>query len=119
MQPKPTERLSALHRELPEMAAPAMAKADLRKADTDEWKPLIGGALQRAVSLCGWSLKEFAAAVGRDPRQCARWLDGSERPQLDVIFAVEKLRSSVIVALAELGGGEVVIETNIRIRRVA
>lgn len=111
------DRLDAGHRELPDTAHGSMAKADLRKADI--WKPRIGQALRRALSLCGWSLKEFAGAVDRDPRQCARWLDGSERPQLDAVFAVEELRQPLVIALAELVGPGVEVTTAITIRRIA
>lgn len=112
-----SDRLPPLHRELPENARGAMAKADLRKAETEGWRARIGSALRRALSLNGWSLKEFAGAVDRDPRQCARWLDGSERPQLDVVFAVEELRQPLVIALAELAGTDVVTTITVRARR--
>ena len=96
-----------------------MAKADLRKAEPQPWKAEIGHAIQRAMSLRGWTLKEFAAAVERDPRQCARWIDGSERPQLDVLFAVAELRQPLIVALAEVAGEGVEVQTVVTIRRTA
>lgn len=96
---------------------PRMARADLRKPETDAWRQQIGQAIARAMSLCGWSLKEFAGAVGRDPRQCARWIDGTERPQLDVVFAVERLRQPLVQALSELAGADV--QTVITIRRIA
>jgi hypothetical protein len=110
-----SDRLPAAHRELPENARGSMAKADLRKAEMENWRTRIGSALRRALSLNGWSLKEFAGAVDRDPRQCARWLDGSERPQLDVVFAVEELRYPLVQALGELAGADVV--TTITVRR--
>lgn len=96
-----------------------MAKADLRKADTDGWRERIGHALERVQDRCGLSLKEFADAVGRDERQVARWFTGTEHPQLAAIFAVEQLRQPLILALCELAGAGVEIETNIRIRRIA
>src|SRR4029077_252856 len=98
---------------------PRMAKADVRKAERREWREEVGAAIERAVGLCGWSLKEFAAAGGRDERQCARWLTGQERPQFDVLFAVDALRVSLVQALAELAGHDIEIETTIRIRRSA
>ena len=93
-----------------------MVKADLRKAETDRWRCAVGLAVERVVSLCGWSLKEFAAAVGRDERQVARWITGRERPQFDALFAVEQLRQPTIQALAELAGDGVEIETVVRLR---
>ena len=97
-----------------------MAKVEpleVRKADT--WRLDIGQTVQRAISLLGWSLKEFSAAVGRDERQCARWISGVERPQLDAIFAVQALRSVWVIAISELAGADVELETTIRIRRRA
>ena len=94
-----------------------MAKADLRKADVTEWRGSIGQAIGRARTLCELSLKEFADAIGRDERQVARWIGGTERPQLDAIFAVPTLRGPLVIALAELSGTVEVI-TEIRVRRV-
>lgn len=108
---------AAQPRELPESAQRAVAKANLRKAD--DWKPLVGRALVRAIQLRGWSLKEFAGAVDRDPRQCARWLDGSERPQFDALFAIESFRQPLIVAFAEMAGAGVEVTTHISVRRIA
>ena len=108
---------------LSEMQRRPMAKANLRKtaitAKTTAGRLAIGRAIQRAMTLCGWSLKEFAAAVGRDPRQCARWMDGTERPQLDIVFAVPALHQPVIQAFAELAGAGVEVTTQITLRRIA
>lgn len=91
-----------------------MLKADLRKPEM-AWPALVGAAIQRAISLLGWSLKEFAAAVDRDERQCSRWISGAERPQFDVLFAVEALRQPLIQAFSEMVGAE--LEVTIRLRR--
>lgn len=97
---------------------PGQAKADLRKAESHE-RRLIGKAIDRARQLRGWNLDEFAQAVKRDPRQCARWFDGSERAQMDALFAVESLRQPLIVAFAEVAGAGVEVVTEIRVRRTA
>lgn len=94
-----------------------MLKADLRKAESLEWRVGVGRVIQRAMSLCGWSLKEFSGAVGRDERQCARWIDGTERPQFDTIFAVAALRRALVIAFAELAGEGVEVVTEIRVTR--
>lgn len=78
----------------------------------------VGKAIQRAMSLRGWSLKEFAAAVDRDERQVARWLNGEERPQFDAMFAREDFRQPLVLALAELAGPVFEIETTVRTRRL-
>lgn len=100
---------------------PRMAKADLRKAETTAWREELGRAIQRAISLCGWTLKECAAQIRRDERQLARWISGDERPQLDTLFAVDAMRQALVIALAELAGAGVEVETTVRVvrRRVA
>lgn len=95
-----------------------MAKADLRKAEPEDWKPVIGRAIERTRTLCGWSLKQFADAIGRDERQIARWIVGTERPQLDAIFAVQELRGPLVIALSELSD-TVSVETTITIKKRA
>lgn len=98
---------------------PRMVKTDLRKPETEAWKTSVGAAIQRAMALRGWNLDELANAVGRDPRQVARWITGVERPQFDALFAVEMLRQPLVIALSELAGVGVEVETTIRIRRTA
>lgn len=93
-----------------------MAKADLRKADEPSRK-LVGSAIDRARQLRGWSLKQFADAVKKDERQVARWIDGSERAQLDAIIAVESMRQPLVIAFAEIAGAGVDVVTEIRVRR--
>lgn len=94
-----------------------MAKADLRKTETSDWRGRIGHAIARTKALSGLSLKEFADACNRDERQVARWFDGTERPQLDAIFGAEPLRHPLTQALAEMAGAEV--EVTVRLRRRA
>lgn len=100
-----------------------MAKAALRthpeSGDRPEWRAHLGHAVLRARQLAGLSLKEFADAITRDERQVARWEKGIERPQFDAIFAVEPLRQPMVIALCELAGAAVEIETVVRIRKIA
>lgn len=98
---------------------PRMAKAGLRKPETECWRARIGAAIERVQRRSQWSLKEFAAALQRDERQVARWFNGTEHPQLSAIFAVPELRQLLIIALAELAGTGVEITTAITIREVA
>lgn len=104
------------HLERLEQARPSMAKANLKELEI-EWREQIGRAIQRAFALAGWTQKEGAAKVGRDTGQVGRWINGTERPQLDALFAVEELRPALIQALAELARYEVV--TRIELRRFA
>lgn len=96
-----------------------MLKADLRKTEMDSWRESIGRAIERVQERSGLSLKEFADAVDRDERQVSRWFAGIEHAQLAAILAVPVLRQLLLVALAELIGESVEIETHIRIRRRA
>ena len=97
------------HRVIPEMARPAMAKADLRFPETDR-KALAGMALERAAGALGWNLELLAqhltvdADRPRDPRQVARWIAGTERIQLDVVMAHEELFAEFMYRLGKLSG---------------
>ena len=106
------------HRVLAE-TRPRMARAHLRNQEVEGWRTRIGEAIERVRSRSGLSLKEFAAAVARDERQVARWINGAEHPQLAAIFAVEPLRLLLLIVLAELVGDSVEITTAITIRRSA
>lgn len=102
------------------MSRPRMAKADLLQKETDCWKADIGRALREAVDTLGWSPKEFAAKVNRDPSQARRWLEGLERPQLDVLFAIPDLRLPFVVAMARVAqraGDDIALETTIVIKQ--
>lgn len=83
----------------------------------EEYRVLLGAAIRRARLRLDWSLKELAGHVDRDERQVARWERGDERPHWDALFALDLLRPELIVALAELGGGTIAIETTVRVRR--
>jgi hypothetical protein len=63
--------------------------------------------------------KEFSGAARRGERQLARWIDGTEHPQLDTLFAIVSFRKPLIVALAERAGVGVDVQTVIRILDVA
>lgn len=112
-----TAQLDARHHRLPEK----VNRADLRKAEID-WKPFIGGAIERTRMLLSLSLKEFAGLMPlpdgteRDERQIARWISGAERPQLDALFAVDAIRQPLVIALAELANAEIVTQITIRRR---
>jgi transcriptional regulator with XRE-family HTH domain len=91
-----------------------MVKATLPKAESDGD---AGRAIERARLLRGWSLKEFAGATKRGERQLARWINGTEHPQLDTLFAIVSFRQPLIQALSEAAG--VQVDVVIRLPRVA
>jgi hypothetical protein len=110
-------------RVIPEMH-PEMLSANLRKPETDGFAREIGRCLDFARRANGWTLDELATklpapenAEKRDPRQVQRWIDGKERCQLDVVFAVQQLRGPFVIALAQLAECEVV--TTISVKRSA
>ena len=111
---------SARHPELSEIRG-TMVKASLRKAEIeDDDRKMLGRAIVRARSLLGWSLKQLAAAVSRDPRQVHRWEQGDDRDraQLDALWAVEEMRGPLVIALAEAADDSaVVITTHIAVRQ--
>lgn len=113
MSPSPASSL----RELPENAGPR-AKAGLRKAASDDFRLLVGQCIDQARRTVGWSLKELSAALAHDERQIARWIAGTEHPQLDALFAVAALRAPLVLALAALAE-DVTVTTQITIRRSA
>jgi hypothetical protein len=92
-----------------------MAKLDVQIPDID-WNSRVGQALQRAVSIVGWSNKEAAAEIGVDDGEFGKWVNGARRPHTDRILAVSVLRWPFIVALAEQSG-EGVME--ISLKRIA
>jgi len=94
-----------------------MAKADLKEVETRDFRAEIGRAIQRALSIAGRSQKGAAGLVGVDVAQVARWIAGTERPQMDRLFAIEELRQPLIVELAELAENVEVV-TEIRFRKV-
>jgi DNA-binding transcriptional regulator YiaG len=111
----PTRRASLLLRT--ENGLRPSVKADLRKPEMDGYRALLGAAIKRARLRQEWSLKELAATLARDERQVARWEDGTERAHWDALFAIDGYRLELIVALAELGGAAVEVDTVVRVKR--
>jgi hypothetical protein len=102
------------HRVISEMR-PAMAKADLRKAENVEKPADIGGCLDFARNYVGWNLDQLAAALKRDPRQVRRWIANEENLQLAAVFKVPQLRGPFVIALAKLTP-DCEIDTVVRVR---
>lgn len=95
------------------------AKADLSKPENREQLYIdIGVCLDVVRRDAGLNLDEFACALGKNSRQVARWMLGTERPQIEAVFAVARFRSSLVIALARLAG-DIDVTTTITVRRVA
>lgn len=93
-----------------------MAKASSRKLNSD-FQAQIGGSIERARLLVGWTKKELAGKVGVDDAQISRWEAGKERPQFDRLWAVPEFRAPFVIALAELAN--IGVRTVITIERTA
>jgi ABC-type Zn2+ transport system substrate-binding protein/surface adhesin len=93
-----------------------MAKATVRKAD--DFHRVLGGAMADVMHTFGLSLKEFARELGKNERQIARQLDGTERPQIEAVFAVPRFQPAIVIALAKRATG-VEVDTVIHVRRSA
>lgn len=113
MQSSIASQMTRRHAVLPDTAKGHAAKANAEKADIAriveeiDWPVQLGRAIQRAVSLLGWSQKEAAARVNVDEREFAKWLSGERRPQFDKLFAVPELQRPLVIALASLARGVV------------
>ncbi len=86
-----------------------MAKADLRYAEKREFRSEIGQCVERARFAMGWNLDQLAQACGtdRDPRQVARWCAGTERPQFDVLLAIDGYGEELLIELARMRGARI------------
>lgn len=115
---KSASALAERHRVIGEMR-PEMAKATLPKGENVNFLAELGGCLDAARRDVGWTVDQLAGELQRDSKQVARWIRGEERTQVDVVFAVEPLRSPFVIALAQLtakddSGVQVVTQISIR-----
>jgi transcriptional regulator with XRE-family HTH domain len=95
-----------------------MAKADLRKSEIDPYYAQLGNCLREVQHAFKLTLQEFAAALGKNESQIRRQMEGRERPQIEVVFAVERFQGPLVIALAKLATG-IEIDTVIHVRRSA
>lgn len=94
------------------------AKASLRSAEGDPFHARIGACLDEVRNVFGLTLQQFAAELGKDERQVKRQIEGKERPQIEVVFAVERFQGALVIALARMAAG-VEVDTVIHVRRSA
>ena len=78
----------------------------------------LGACMEEVRNVHGLTLEQFAYELGKNERQIARQIKGDERPMLEAVFAVERFRAPLVIALAKLADGVEVI-TEIRVRRTA
>ncbi len=113
-------RTPTRHRVIPEKAD-RMAKSLLRKTESEDAWLELGECIDQVRYQMHWTIDELAAHLPppkgkekRDAAQVQRWIQGDERPQIEVVFAVPDLRRLLVIALAKLALCE--IETTVRIR---
>lgn len=94
------------------------AKVDLKKVEKDALWAELGKCLVFVCYDAQLSLKQFAAALGKDEAQIHRQMEGKERPQIEVVFAVPEYRAPLVIALARITS-QIEISTELRIRRTA
>lgn len=92
-----------------------MAKVAVRKAEPPYTE--LGACIGEVQRVFGLTLQQFACELGKDERQVARQIQGVERPQIEAVFAVERFRPALLIAMAQASGSEIVIDTVIHIRR--
>lgn len=94
------------------------AKADVRKPDSAAYYASLGGCIEEVRNVFGLTLEAFAYELKVNDRQLARQIKGEDRPQLEKVFAVDRFRAPLVIALAKLSAGVEVV-TEIRVRRSA
>ena len=94
------------------------AKAGIRKPDSAAYYAALGGCIEEVRNMHGLTLEAFAYELKVNDRQLARQIKGEDRPQLEKVFAVDRFRAPLVIALAKLSAGVEVV-TEIRVRRTA
>jgi hypothetical protein len=102
---------------LPDKTA-GTAKAGIRSADTNAYYAELGACMKAVMRACDLSLEEFAYALKKDERYIARQLTGEDKPQIDAVFAVERFRAPLVIALAALSN-EIEVTTQLTYRKSA
>lgn len=96
-----------------------VAVSAVRKAENNPLYVLLGACMEEVRNVMGLGLEEFTYAIGKnDPRQVGRQLKGEERPQIEAVFAVDRFRAPMVIALAKSAAGVEVV-TEIRVKRSA
>ncbi|MEO8682938.1 MAG: hypothetical protein ABI665_28080 [Vicinamibacterales bacterium] len=86
--------------------------------DTAHLYTVLGGCFDEVRRVSGLTLEEFAVALKRDTSQVHRMITGAVRPQIELVFAVDRFRAALIIALARLTP-EIAITTQLTVRRTA
>lgn len=101
---------------LPESPRKSLARATLA---CKNFAPVqLGPVIERAIALSGMTKDQAADALGyADQSVLAKWIAGTENPQINRIWAAPALRPWFLLALAESAKEEIEVETTFRLRR--
>lgn len=96
---------------MPPMALPSgdtrakTAKVAIPSRDTEAYYAALGACMDEVRRTFDLSLEGFAHELGTDRAQVGRQIKGQDRPQLEKVFAIEKFRAPLVIALAKLAAG--------------
>jgi hypothetical protein len=103
--------------EKPRKQAKAALKG-VRKAENGALWAKWGAAIDEVRHTFRLTLQQFAGELEKDERQVARWIDGTERPQIEAVLAKPRFAGVMLIALAQAEQG-VSVDTVIHVRRSA
>lgn len=99
---------------LPQKSAGQAKVSDPTPRKAQNWADLAY-AMDYARRDARLTIKEFAAALDRTESQVRAWINGTERPQLELVLAVPRFKSAAIIGLAK-DTEDLEVETLIRRR---
>jgi hypothetical protein len=82
------------------------------KVGMNDFKALIGGAIERALEKSGISRKtaSFVMGYGEDQSSIRKWIEGKETPQFARLWLLgETFQQALVVSLASIAGADVEI----------
>jgi hypothetical protein len=94
------------------------AKPHLPKAEKNAVWVKHGAAMKEVQHTLQMTLEELAYALKKDVRQVGRWMEGTERPQIELMLANERFEGAMVIAIARRTTG-VDVDTVVHIRRSA
>lgn len=94
------------------------AKVTIPKRETADYYAALGSCMDEVRRTFDLTVEGFAYELGTDRAQVGRQIEGKERPQLEKVFAVERFRAPLVIALAKLASG-IQIDTVITVTRIA
>lgn len=94
------------------------AKVTIPKRDTEAYYAALGRCMDEVRRVFDLSVEGFAYELGIDRGQLGKQMKGEDRPQLEKVFAVDRFRAPLVIALARLAA-DVDVVTTITVRKLA